>query len=182
MPLEPTCGSVTYSTLDWLACSSSIMCIAPDIPSLYNKLDGPTTKKKQKNKENRDLDGSDVDMENVDSLRKSFKDMLMEKNTLILRLEDEFELEVGNRGHFGHIVMVVNVNKPLIPYVGIDGRAQVIKYEGLLVICYGCGCYGHSQATCSKGDASTVRVEKLEQNEKPNDDTTREKGLFSHGY
>ncbi|MBA0855179.1 hypothetical protein Goshw_010206 [Gossypium schwendimanii] len=78
--------------------------------------------------------------------------------------------------------MVVNFNKPLIPYVGIDGRAQVIKYDGLLVICYGCGCYGHSQATCSKGDASTVRVEKLEQNEKPNDDTKREKGLFSHGY
>ncbi|MBA0828031.1 hypothetical protein Goarm_012757 [Gossypium armourianum] len=100
-------------------------------------------------------------MENVDSLRKSFKDMLMEKNTLILRLEDEFELEVGNRGHFGHIVMVVNVNKPLIPYVGIDGRAQVIKYEGLLVICYGCGCYGHSQATCSKGDASTAKGNKV---------------------
>ncbi|MBA0612843.1 hypothetical protein Godav_013392, partial [Gossypium davidsonii] len=86
-------------------------------------------------------------MENVDSLKKSFKDMLMEKNTLILRLEDEVR--------FGHIVMVVNVNKPLIPYVGIDGRAQVIKYEGLLVIYSGCGCYGHSQATCSKGNAST---------------------------
>ncbi|MBA0555870.1 hypothetical protein Golob_026021, partial [Gossypium lobatum] len=59
-------------------------------------------------------------MENVDSLRKSFKDMLIEKNTLILTLENEFELE-GDLFR-GMMIWVTMLWKP-------SGKFQVVDLD-----------------------------------------------------
>ncbi|KAL4362376.1 hypothetical protein GQ457_04G024310 [Hibiscus cannabinus] len=45
---------------------------------------------------------------------------------------------------------------PLIPGIVIDGLFQAIKYEGLPVICFGCGKYGHSKEVCGQTEVVTV--------------------------
>ncbi|KAL4324688.1 hypothetical protein GQ457_11G022210 [Hibiscus cannabinus] len=60
------------------------------------------------------------------------------------------------RGHFPRLVVVVNLDRPLIFGIVIDGSFQAIEYEGLLVICFGCGKYGHSKEVCGQTKAVTI--------------------------
>ncbi|MBA0681850.1 hypothetical protein Goari_023623 [Gossypium aridum] len=80
-------------------------------------------------------------MENMDSLRKSFKDMLMEKNTLILRLENEFELErdlfrgmmMWSWVMYGHYLIVQPWSKDFLTSDGNLSKVVVwLRLPGLL--------------------------------------------------
>ncbi|MBA0694168.1 hypothetical protein Goari_004489 [Gossypium aridum] len=66
---------------------------------------------------------------------------------MIIRID--YNINIGNRGKFAYVVIVVDRNKPFIPYVRIDGWPQIIEYEGLPTICYKCGCYGHTKEICT---------------------------------
>ncbi|KAK8480711.1 hypothetical protein V6N12_018484 [Hibiscus sabdariffa] len=44
--------------------------------------------------------------------------------------------------------VLVDLNKPLLARIRIDGTIQRIEYEGLHHICYNCGTYGHSKEHC----------------------------------
>ncbi|GMJ12359.1 hypothetical protein HRI_004905100 [Hibiscus trionum] len=73
----------------------------------------------------------------------------------------DFNTTEGSRGKFARLVVVVDLEKPLIPAIIIDGRHQLIKYEGLSHICFACGKYGHLKEVCantttSKGKAKVV--------------------------
>lgn len=56
----------------------------------------------------------------------------------------------GRRGKFARVAVGVDMPKPLIPFLGIDGKKQVIVYEGLPSICYTCGKVGHIKENCSR--------------------------------
>ncbi|GMI74430.1 hypothetical protein HRI_001112300 [Hibiscus trionum] len=56
----------------------------------------------------------------------------------------------GKRGRFARFAMVVDLGKPLPSGVMIDGFRQDIEYEGLPMICFACGKYGHQQEMCGK--------------------------------
>ncbi|KAK8593200.1 hypothetical protein V6N12_045284 [Hibiscus sabdariffa] len=60
-----------------------------------------------------------------------------------LEVDYEKVLSGGLRGRFTLLVVVVSLDKPLIPEIVIDGVYQAIEYEALPVICFGCGKYGH---------------------------------------
>ncbi|KAK8662350.1 hypothetical protein V6N13_091929 [Hibiscus sabdariffa] len=42
----------------------------------------------------------------------------------------------------------VDLSKPLVSKLLVNGRLQLVEYESLPVICFHCGCYGHAQEGC----------------------------------
>ncbi|KAL4369146.1 hypothetical protein GQ457_05G010380 [Hibiscus cannabinus] len=62
----------------------------------------------------------------------------------------DYNTQVGERGKFARLAVTVDLNKPLVPCIGIDDFIQKLEYEGLNLICYKCGVYGHLQEACGK--------------------------------
>ncbi|KAL4278157.1 hypothetical protein GQ457_03G033120 [Hibiscus cannabinus] len=63
----------------------------------------------------------------------------------------DYNTKEGKRGRFARIAVVIDLNKPLVPSLVIDDKRQITKYEGLPMICYSCGKFGHTMETC-KGE------------------------------
>ncbi|KAL4297268.1 hypothetical protein GQ457_12G007760 [Hibiscus cannabinus] len=68
----------------------------------------------------------------------------------------DYNTQAGERGKFARLAIMVDLNKPILPCVGIDCFVQKLEYEGLQNICYSCGVYGHSQDTCPKPPSNLV--------------------------
>ncbi|KAL4377977.1 hypothetical protein GQ457_02G032980 [Hibiscus cannabinus] len=68
----------------------------------------------------------------------------------------DYNTSEGKRGKFVRLALVVDLNKPLVSYVIIDGIKQKVAYEGLPLICYKCGCYGHAEGACPLNNRSRV--------------------------
>ncbi|KAL4341777.1 hypothetical protein GQ457_08G026220 [Hibiscus cannabinus] len=60
----------------------------------------------------------------------------------------DYNTSGGSRGKFARLAVMVDLNKPLLSCVSIDGHIQKLEYEGLHQICFHCGTYGHSKETC----------------------------------
>lgn len=54
----------------------------------------------------------------------------------------------GNRGRFARVTVMLDLTKPLIPRIQVDGEILFVEYEGIPSICFTCGRYGHSQEGC----------------------------------
>ncbi|CAN1136871.1 hypothetical protein LINPERHAP2_LOCUS9721, partial [Linum perenne] len=54
----------------------------------------------------------------------------------------------GSRGNFVRICVEVNLSKPLLSKYRLRRRVRRIEYEGLHIICFNCGCYGHTSTDC----------------------------------
>lgn len=53
------------------------------------------------------------------------------------------------RGMFARVCVEVNLEKPLKPFVEVESGTFGIVYEGISMVCFGCGCYGHVKDKCS---------------------------------
>ncbi|KAL4333752.1 hypothetical protein GQ457_07G002590 [Hibiscus cannabinus] len=62
----------------------------------------------------------------------------------------DYNTEEGKRGRFAQLAIVVDLNKPLVSGILLDGVFQKVEYKGLPTICYSCGCYGHTYDACKK--------------------------------
>ncbi|KAK4279990.1 hypothetical protein QN277_011676 [Acacia crassicarpa] len=71
----------------------------------------------------------------------------------------DYNTDSGDRGKFARLAVNIDLTKPLISKIQVDGEIIFVEYEGLPMICFNCGRYGHLQATCpekmtsSGGDA-----------------------------
>ncbi|CAN1194405.1 hypothetical protein LINPERHAP2_LOCUS42561 [Linum perenne] len=54
----------------------------------------------------------------------------------------------GSRGNFARICVEVDLAKPLLSKYRLRQRVRRIEYEGLHIICFNCGCYGHKDEGC----------------------------------
>ncbi|CAI0425639.1 unnamed protein product [Linum tenue] len=54
------------------------------------------------------------------------------------------------RAKFARLAVEINLEKPLIPRVHLDGEWQKIEYENLPEVCFKCGKVGHSSTSCPK--------------------------------
>ncbi|XP_061356179.1 uncharacterized protein LOC133300616 [Gastrolobium bilobum] len=62
------------------------------------------------------------------------------------------------RGKFATICVELDLSKPLQVEYKIEGRLEKFEYEGLHLICYGCGVYSHRTENCNVKANSSVHV------------------------
>ncbi|KAK9019343.1 hypothetical protein V6N11_053868 [Hibiscus sabdariffa] len=60
----------------------------------------------------------------------------------------DYQTESGRRGRFARMAVKIDLRKPLISKLIINGKIQIVEYESLPTVCFHCGKYGHSQETC----------------------------------
>ncbi|WJX19336.1 hypothetical protein P8452_09045 [Trifolium repens] len=56
---------------------------------------------------------------------------------------------IHSRGKFARICVEIDLDKPLVPFIVIRGYKFPLEYEGLHLICFHCGRYGHKLDDCS---------------------------------
>ncbi|KAH9696901.1 reverse transcriptase domain-containing protein [Citrus sinensis] len=66
----------------------------------------------------------------------------------------DYRTELRERGKFARIAIRVSLTQPLVSRFNLDGRIQKVEYEGLPIICFQCGKYGHSSTVCLKKQTS----------------------------
>lgn len=66
-------------------------------------------------------------------------------------------MDSGRRECFTCLAMCVDLRKPLVSKVWINGKLQRVEYDGLPSICFKCGRVGHASVGCVK-DESTVKI------------------------
>ncbi|PPD80711.1 hypothetical protein GOBAR_DD22375 [Gossypium barbadense] len=52
------------------------------------------------------------------------------------------------RGRFARLAVYINLEKPLVSHILINGRKQNVEYESLSTICFHCGRFGHVENSC----------------------------------
>ncbi|MBA0876882.1 hypothetical protein Goshw_022427 [Gossypium schwendimanii] len=52
------------------------------------------------------------------------------------------------RGRFARLAVYVDLEKPLVSYILINGQKQNVEYESLSTICFHCGRFGHVENSC----------------------------------
>ncbi|CAN1170968.1 hypothetical protein LINPERHAP2_LOCUS29291 [Linum perenne] len=68
----------------------------------------------------------------------------------------------GTRGNYARICVEVDLQKPLLSKYRLKRRVRRIEYEGLHVICYQCGCYGHEKEACPTLRAVDMKIDAVE--------------------
>lgn len=72
--------------------------------------------------------------------------ILKEIGELIERVAKlDFNTHNGVRGKFARMAVFVDLRKPLISQIFVNGNLQRIEHENLSVVCFACGRYGHNQ-------------------------------------
>ena len=65
----------------------------------------------------------------------------------------------AERGQFTRLSVEIDLTKPLLSKFWLKGRIWKVQYEGLQLICFNCGCWGHSAQECPpRVDAETNMV------------------------
>ncbi|CAI0419541.1 unnamed protein product [Linum tenue] len=67
--------------------------------------------------------------------------------------------ETGARAKFARVCVEVDLTKPLLSKFKVAGIEYEIKYEGLYNVCFQCGRYGHSQASCPNNHSDRSQEE-----------------------
>ncbi|KAI9107936.1 hypothetical protein K1719_020809 [Acacia pycnantha] len=75
----------------------------------------------------------------------------------------DYNTESGDRGKFARLAVTIDLTKPLISKIQVDGEILFVEYEGLPIICFGCGRYGHREEACPEKMDSTSATPPAEQ-------------------
>ncbi|XP_020265392.1 uncharacterized protein LOC109840960 [Asparagus officinalis] len=67
------------------------------------------------------------------------------------------------RGSFARVCVELDLTKPLLPSVILGKTTQRIEYEGIQMICFKCGKFGHRKDDCSlsAGDGTTMADQEI---------------------
>lgn len=57
-----------------------------------------------------------------------------------------------SRGRFARMCIEVDITKPLLSKYKLRRRVRRIEYEGIHLVCFNCGTYGHREEQCSGKD------------------------------
>ena len=52
------------------------------------------------------------------------------------------------RSHFAHICVEIDISKSLISKFRLKLRVRKVEYEGIHMVCFTCGMYGHMKENC----------------------------------
>ncbi|KAL4309737.1 hypothetical protein GQ457_01G012650 [Hibiscus cannabinus] len=59
-----------------------------------------------------------------------------------------FQTDNGCWGRFARLAVSLNLRRPLVSKLIINGRTQIVEYESLPTVCFHCGIYGHLKDIC----------------------------------
>ncbi|KAL4303593.1 hypothetical protein GQ457_10G006750 [Hibiscus cannabinus] len=94
----------------------------------------------------------------------------------------DYNTDAGERGRFARLAILVDLHKPLLSCIRVDGRIQKLEYEGLHHICYECGVYGHSKESCdthrTKDKTVVTGHTNVDSNRAPESENISESNLF----
>ncbi|KAK5802986.1 hypothetical protein PVK06_030623 [Gossypium arboreum] len=76
------------------------------------------------------------------------------------------------RGRFARLTVYLNLNRPLISQVLVDGIAQCVEYEALPTVCFACDKYGHVKEMCNSAVSSQNLTGLANKTDKPHADLT----------
>ncbi|CAL1353629.1 unnamed protein product [Linum trigynum] len=77
------------------------------------------------------------------------KEVLMTLGNLIGRtIKLDYHTLNRQRRKFARIAVEVDMSKPLVPRIWLDGAWQKVEYENLPTVCFECGKIGHNSSTC----------------------------------
>ncbi|KAL4387505.1 hypothetical protein GQ457_09G007330 [Hibiscus cannabinus] len=62
----------------------------------------------------------------------------------------DYQTDYGRRGKFARMAVNINLGKPLVSKIAINGKIQCVEYEPLPMVCFKCGLYGHVSDLCSR--------------------------------
>ncbi|EOY31426.1 Uncharacterized protein TCM_038365 [Theobroma cacao] len=75
----------------------------------------------------------------------------------------------ATRGKFARMCVEIDLKNPFVPKIFIGGRWQKVEYEGLRILCFHCGKFGHNIDCCEqrfknyrRGPSTKVKVRKQE--------------------
>ncbi|CAI0406011.1 unnamed protein product [Linum tenue] len=60
----------------------------------------------------------------------------------------DFHTMHQQRANFARIAIEVDLSKPLVPRIRLDGKWKKVEFENLSVVCFECGKIGHTKVTC----------------------------------
>ncbi|PPD84300.1 hypothetical protein GOBAR_DD18758 [Gossypium barbadense] len=60
----------------------------------------------------------------------------------------DFQTDKGSRGNFARTVVCIDLIKPLVSQILVNRAVQRVQFEALPFVCFPCGRFGHSKATC----------------------------------
>lgn len=63
-------------------------------------------------------------------------------------LRVDYNIDSGDRGKLAKLAISIDLTKPLISKIQVDGEIIFVEYEGLPTICFHYGRYGHLQDSC----------------------------------
>lgn len=55
---------------------------------------------------------------------------------------------ITTKGKFARMCVEIDITKPLVPKFRIQKRTRRIEYEGIHLVCFHCGVYGHKKEVC----------------------------------
>lgn len=63
----------------------------------------------------------------------------------------DYAISVTSSAKFARLCVEVDLSKPLLPKFYLRKKVRRIEYEGLYLVCFKCGIYGHREDTCNIG-------------------------------
>ncbi|XP_031115746.1 uncharacterized protein LOC116019614 [Ipomoea triloba] len=78
------------------------------------------------------------------------------------------------KGRYARAAVEVDLNKLLISEVLVGNEVQIIEYEGLHVVCFGCGVVGHREQQCPHNKHKEPETATMDMNTPPANDTEKE--------
>ncbi|CAI0377775.1 unnamed protein product [Linum tenue] len=77
------------------------------------------------------------------------KEILLTLGNMIGReIKLDFHTQHQQRAKFARIAVELDLSKPLVTRIRLDGKWQYIEYENLPTCCFECGKIGHTSLTC----------------------------------
>ncbi|KAI9108727.1 hypothetical protein K1719_020374 [Acacia pycnantha] len=68
----------------------------------------------------------------------------------------DYMTEMKGRGRYARLAILMDLQKPLVPWIMVDGKKHGVEYEGLPLICFECGLYGHPKERCKNKEQATI--------------------------
>ncbi|KAL4339458.1 hypothetical protein GQ457_08G033150 [Hibiscus cannabinus] len=68
----------------------------------------------------------------------------------------DYNTQEGGRGKFVRLAILVDLEKPLLSCIHIDGKILKLEYEGIQQICFDYGVYVHAREVCLKSVEANI--------------------------